>query len=103
MIIMEKTKGSSSEDSYLNTDIDAEASYFMYSDMTSYFPTLKVSAENAPIGSSGVYCIHLRWIKKEMAKVIDMYKHVQGFSNCTNAFNTKVRWPPGNPTHGVDF
>lgn len=76
MIVMDRAQGSTATDDSLSDDIDADAQYFTFHDLTNYFPTLKVSSDNAPLGNSGKWCIHLRWIKKEMSAMLDMYKHV---------------------------
>lgn len=48
-------------------------------------------------------CIHVDWNKVEQKKMVDMYKTVVGFPNCTNALNPKFRWQQNDPKTGVDF
>jgi len=60
-----------------------ENHYFM-NDTTSYFPVLRYNTDYVPFGSASSYCIHLQWIKKDMRKMYDMYKTVQGFPLCEN-------------------
>jgi len=62
-----------------------------------------VSQENGPVGSASPLCIHIQWAKVEQKKMIDMYRSVLGFSNCTNSQNPKFRWQSSDPRTGVDF
>lgn len=53
---------------------------------------MRYNPDWVPFGDAQSFCIHLQWIKRDMRKMVDMYKTVQGFPNCTNALNPKFRW-----------
>jgi len=76
MIVMEWTKQSSSEDDDLGSKVDVGDYYFYYNDTTNYFPTLHMTSDFVPFGSAQPFCLHLEWTKKEMRRMIDLYKHV---------------------------
>ncbi len=100
---MKTTDEANKQDSKLGSKVDIGDNYFLMTDTSDYFPVLRVSQENGPIGSASPLCIHLDWAKNEHKKIVDMYRSVLGFPNCTNAFNQKFRWQKSDPTTGIDF
>jgi hypothetical protein len=66
--------------------------YFFYNETENYFPVLKYNPDWVPFGDALEFCIHLQWIKRDMMKMYDLYKTVQGFPTCANAKNPKFRW-----------
>jgi hypothetical protein len=92
MILMEWTDERSPEEDELGGKVDIGDHYFFYNDTTEYFPVLRYNPDYVPFGDAISFCIHLQWIKKDMRKMYDMYKTVQGFPNCENAVNPKFRW-----------
>ena len=61
--------------------------YFTTSSTEEYFPVLRYDADYVPVGESSTFCLHLKWIKRDMKNVYDMYKTVKGFPSCVNAQN----------------
>lgn len=47
-------------------------------------------------------CLHLEWAKRDMRKMLDMYKAVGGMDTCENALNIKFRWQEQDPKSGID-
>lgn len=92
MILMEWTDERSPEEDELGNKVDAGDHYFFYNDTVNYFPVFRYNADYVPLGNAVSYCLHLQWIKKDMRKMYNMYKTVQGFSKCENAINPKFRW-----------
>ena len=100
---MKTTDEANKQDSKLGSKVDLGENYFLMTETSDYFPVLRVSQDNGPVGSASPQCIHLDWAKSEHKKMVDQYRSVLNFPNCTNAFNSKFRWQKSDPTTGVDF
>lgn len=48
-------------------------------------------------------CFHLRWAKRNMRKMFDLYKSVGNQGDCEMALNPKFRWGAGDPKQGIDI
>ena len=103
VVIMKSTNEDNAEESQLGSKVDANDNYFLFTDTADYFPVLRIDKDHGPFGSAAPLCIHLDWSKYEQRKMVDMYKSVLGFPNCTNALNPKFRWQRNDPKTGIDF
>ena len=100
---MKWTNEANAQEAYLGTKVDVGDNYFVVSDTADYFPVLKLDKDHGPFGSASPLCVHLDWAKIEQKRMIDMYRSVLGFPNCTNSMNPKYRWQRGDPRTGADF
>lgn len=103
LIQMRYTNEENAEQAKLGTKVDIGDSYFLVTETADYFPVLRIDKDHGPYGSASPLCIHIDWAKKEQRRMVDMYKSVIGFPNCTNALNPKFRWQKTDPHTGVDF
>ena len=79
LIIMKTTDEANAQDSKLSSQVDSGDNYFLMTSTADYFPVLRISNENGPVGSASPLCIHIQWAKTEQKKMIDMYRSVLGF------------------------
>jgi len=75
---MHFTTGASSMTGYYAEGIeeDVTAERFEISSFDNYFPVFKYYKEYLPMGTSKPFCLHLDWIKKENASLLDKYNSV---------------------------
>lgn len=92
VVNMKSTNEDNAEEANLGNKVDREDNYFLVTDTQDYFPVLRISKDYGPFGSASPLCIHIDWAKYEQRKMVDMFKSVLGFPNCTNALNPKFRW-----------
>ena len=100
---MHWTNQTNAQEKHLGDKVEVGDNYFFYQETENYFPVLKFNPDYVPFGDAATFCLHLQWIKKDMRKMYDMYKTVQGFPDCKNALNPKFRWQASDPKTGVDF
>ncbi|CDW91621.1 UNKNOWN [Stylonychia lemnae] len=103
IIMMHWTDEQNAQEKQLGDKVDLGDHYFLFQDTQFYFPVLKYNPDYVPFGDAASFCIHLQWIKRDMRRMYDMYKTVQGFPTCQNAINPKFRWQAEDPKTGVDF
>lgn len=82
---------------------DVTAERFEINSFDNYFPDLHFFKEYLPLGTSKPFCLHLDWIKKEQASLLDRYNSVQNLPYCQGAVSPKVRWDSTYPSSGIDF
>jgi hypothetical protein len=102
MILMQWTDKANAQDTELGQKVDLGDHYFLWTDTKDYFPTLKMDDNYIPFGNSKPMCLHLTWAKREMRRMVDMYKVVGGLTDCENALNKKYRWQQDDPKTGID-
>jgi len=47
-----------------------------------YFPDMHFMQDYVPLGTSKPYCLHVDWIKKDQAALLDRYIAVKNFPYC---------------------
>jgi hypothetical protein len=82
---------------------DVSEERFEISSFENYFPLMKFYKEYIPLGTSKPFCLHLDWIKKEQASLLDKYNSVLNMPYCEGAVSPKVRWDSTYPKTGLDF
>jgi hypothetical protein len=102
---MHFTTGASSMTGYYADGIEDDVTLerFEISSFDNYFPLFKFYKEYLPLGTSKPFCLHLDWIKKENASLLDKYNSVQNLPFCEGAVSPKVRWDSTYPKSGLDF
>jgi hypothetical protein len=102
---MHFTTGASSMTGYYAEGIedDVTVERFEISSFDNYFPLFKFYKDYLPLGTSKPFCLHLDWIKKENASLLDKYNSVQNLPFCEGAVSPKVRWDSTYPKSGLDF
>lgn len=55
---------------------DVTAERFEINSFENYFPSMQFFKEYLPLGTSKPFCLHLDWIKKEQASLLDRYNSV---------------------------
>jgi len=96
------TKGLLKEEK-LNKANNISHAYYLHTDTNLYFPVLHFTQSEIPVGDSENYCIHLRWTPKETENMLDLYNDVEGFPQCSKAFNPKVVWREHDSKYGVEI
>jgi hypothetical protein len=92
LMMMKWTNEENEQQAYLGAKVEVGDNYFLVTDTKDYFPVLRIDLEYGPYGSASPICIHIDWAKTEHKRMVDMYKSVLNFPNCTNAYNSKFRW-----------
>lgn len=100
---MRWTNEENAQEANLGAKVDVGDNYFLVQQTQDYFPVLNLDQNHGPFGSASPLCIHIDWARQEQKKMVDMYKSVLGFPNCTNSLNPKFRWQQNDPRTGVDF
>ena len=85
MILMQWTDKANGLDNELGQKVDVGDHYFLWQDTKDYFPTLRFDEQFMPFGNSKPMCLHLEWAKRDMRKMLDMYKSVGNMDTCENA------------------
>jgi hypothetical protein len=87
----------------LNKANNISHAYYLHTDTNLYFPVFHFTQAEIPVGDSESYCIHLRWTPKETENMLDLYNDIEGFSQCSKAFNPKVVWREHDSKYGVEI
>lgn len=105
MILMVPDNGSAEHQGDYDDDFAGSITenYFTTDNMEDYFPEMLFNQNTVPLGNSKPFCLHLDWQTKANRKVLDKYYSVQGFPQCNNSQNPKVRWQAKDPTDGIDI
>lgn len=92
LIQMKWTNEQNAQEAYLGKKVDVGDNYFLFSDTADYFPVLRIDSNHGPFGNAAPLCVHLDWNRVEQKRMVDMYKSVLGFPNCSSSMNPKFRW-----------
>jgi hypothetical protein len=76
--------------------------FYFVNNTSLFFPKLKFTKENVPVGDSISKCLALSWSLKERGLNYDIMKAVKGFDRCQETLSGKFIWNSDDPKYGID-
>ena len=87
------------EEKKLKTDYNYSEAFFYFNKTKHYFPPFHFAEDDVPVSNPQSFCIHLTWGPRRSKST---YNDVEGFNECSNAFNPKIIWKDHNSKYGID-